>query len=101
MAITNLQACNFVKDHQRQIARDVVRLVARCKLLQQVWTNQGLAALLPNETGNLVQDGADLRGFPLLDGAEANVIKARIDTIAGLDAGQFMAVLYKATEVIA
>jgi hypothetical protein len=78
-AITNPQAVGFCNNQIRPAADRFIQLYYWCKLTQQQWTAQGLAALLPNSTDNIVDGSATDGRTPITDG-QVNILMNYVNT---------------------
>ena len=85
-AITNPQAVAFCNTQIRPTCDRFIQLYYQCKQVQDQWTAQGLAALLPNSTDNIVDGSATDGRSPITDG-NVNIIMSQIGTfIANMEA---------------
>lgn len=72
-AITNPQAVAFCNTVARPTADKFIQLYYQCKLMQDQFTAQGLASLLPNASDNIVDGSATDGRTPITDG-QVNIL---------------------------
>ncbi len=79
-ANTNPQVIAFCNQKLRPVNDLALSLYYSIQLFQQEWTQQGLAALIPN-TSDVIVDGSPNDGRPPLTNAQALIIQANLQTI--------------------
>lgn len=87
MAITNAQAVKFGNETVRpQLDRIAQAYNAACAIIDE-WYAQDMASNIPNDVGELLMDGSDTDGRPVMTGADVtNVITWLISFRDGLEA---------------
>lgn len=86
MAITDARAVRFCNETLRPLAerlRDVFEDVARA---EQAWTDE-IGALIPNDSGQVLDDGRVTQGVSILNGQEINSLRSVFLQIKNLRAG--------------
>lgn len=86
MAITDPRAIKFCNEFVRPLSeriRDLFEDVARGN---QVWADE-IAALIPNDANEILQDGRTAEGVTILDGSEINSNRAIWVQLANLRSG--------------
>lgn len=78
MTITDPTAIAFANEEIRQAADLMAQLYNRAQAIRARWTALGGAALIPNDAAEVIEDGADLDGRPVINGADANNIINRL-----------------------
>lgn len=82
--ITNPQAVTFCNQVARPAFDKVCQLHYYTQTMLAAFTQQGLAALIPNDNTALVVDGSAQDGRPPITGASINVLIANLTTIDAL-----------------
>lgn len=72
--ITSPQAISFCNTNIRPLADFLSKAYYLSKILNNSWTAQGMATLIPNDALAQVMDGADSDGRPIIFGADVNAI---------------------------
>ena len=84
--ITDPQAIRFCNEVARPIAEVYASLYYDAKRFADIWTAQGISAIIPN-TADLIIDGRTAEGVSQLTGAMVNGLKSNLDAlIADLEA---------------
>ena len=87
MAITNTQAVRFASEVIRPFADHYGSLYYEAKALVDAWNAQGLAALVPNDSQEVVTDGSATDGRPQITGADVVTMVTRaMELVSDLEA---------------
>lgn len=79
-ANSNAQAVAFANTKIRPVNDLALSLYYSIQLFQQEWTQQGIAAIIPNDA-NLIADGSATDGRPQMTDAQAQIVQANLQTI--------------------
>ena len=76
----NPQAVLFANTKIRPVNDLALSLYYSIQLFQQEWTQQDIAAVIPNDS-NLIVDGSATDGRPPMTDAQAQIVQANLQTI--------------------
>ena len=76
----NPQAVLFANTKIRPVNDLALSLYYSIQLFQQEWTQQSIAAVIPNDS-NLIVDGSATDGRPPMTDAQAQIVQANLQTI--------------------
>lgn len=79
-ANTNPQVIAFCNQKVRTVNDLALSLYYSIQLFQAEWTQQGIGALIPNDS-NVISDGSPADGRPPITNQQALVIQANLQTI--------------------
>ena len=77
MAITSPQAIKFSNEKIRVAADRLAQAYNFANIVIDEW-NSGASADFPNDGAEVLQDGADVDGRPIVDGAELHLLITRL-----------------------
>ncbi|KKN49380.1 hypothetical protein LCGC14_0643560 [marine sediment metagenome] len=75
--ITDPQIKRFCNEQVRQAADRFGQLYNWCRAVRDEWTAQDMGTAIPNTT-EVIDDGADFDGRPIITGADVHAIKDRV-----------------------
>lgn len=92
--ITSPQAVRFCNEDVRPYTDARARLYEQERMLRDKWVAQGMAALIPDNSDDVIEDGAAEDGRPIITGAMVNsVATILMADIATMEAGDLDTVL--------
>lgn len=87
MAVNDVQAVAFCNTKVRPTCDSIVSAYRTAKEFIAQWNAQGISSIIPNDAGEVVFDGAESDGRPLMHGDDAyNVFNRASELVTDLEA---------------